>query len=221
MHCVSPPNWWTDGKSQPCFRSSFKRCILDFGGLWKNHLHLVEFSYNNTYQASTGMAQYEALYHHPCKSPTCWIESGDRLVPGPDMIREASEDVDMIRKKLKKAQSRQKSYADRRCKNMKFSVRDSVFLKVSPMRGVVRFERARKLAPRYKGPFSFLKRIGPLPYRVQLPERLSGVHDVFHVSHLRKHVYDSKQIIETAAHDDGDRTKLSTYQKTHSNRGSR
>ena len=147
-----------------------RACILDFGGSWEDHLHLVEFSYNNSYQASIQMAPFEALYGRPCKSPACWIESGDRLVLGPDMIREAANKVDFIRKKLKAAQSRQKSYADNRRRELEFAVGDSVFLKVSPMRGVIRFGKTGKLAPRFIGPFSIFERISPLAYRVQLPE---------------------------------------------------
>ena len=127
-------------------------------------MHLVEFSYNNSCQASIGMAPYEVLYGRPCKSPACWIESEDRLVRGPDKIQEVSKKVDMNRKKLKEAQSREKSYADQRYRNLELSVGDSVFLKVSPMRGVVRFGRAGKLAPRYIGPFLILKRIDQIAY---------------------------------------------------------
>ena len=141
----------------------------DFGGSWEDHLHLVEFSYNNSYQASIEMAPFEALYGRPCRSPACWIEAGDRLVLGPDMIKEATEKVDSIRKKLRTAQSRQKSYYDRRRRDSKFMIRDSVFLKVSPMWGVLRFGKTGKLAPRYIGPFPILERIGSLSYRVQLP----------------------------------------------------
>ena len=133
----------TDGQTERVNRVLevlLRACILDFGGPWENHLHLVEFSYNNSYQASIGMAPYEALYGRPCKSPACWIETGDRLVLGPDMIREASKKVDMIRKKLKEAQSRQKSYADWRRRNLEFSVGDLVSLKISPMRRIVSLE---------------------------------------------------------------------------------
>ena len=177
-------------------------CVHDFGGSWEDHLHLVEFSYNNSYQASLEIAPFEALYGRPCRSPTCWIESGDRLVLGPDMIKEATEKVEFIRKKLLTAQSRQKSYYDRRRRNLEFQVGDSVFLKVSPMRGVLRFGKTGKLAPHYIGPFPILERIGPLAYRVQLPNWLSGVHDVFHISNLRKYVHDPDDIIEEAAQQD-------------------
>lgn len=100
------------------------------------------------------------------------------------MIKEATEKVEFIRKKLIIAQNRQKSYYDRRRRDLEFQVRDFVFLKVSPMRGVLRFWKTGKLAPCYIGPFPLLERVGLLAYRVQLPSWLSGVHNVFHISNL-------------------------------------
>ena len=73
---------------------------------------LVEFAYNNSYQASIQMAPYEALYGRPCRSSICWIEVGESSITGPDLIRDTSEKVGMIRKCLLTAQSRQKIYAD-------------------------------------------------------------------------------------------------------------
>ena len=89
-------------------------CILDFGGTWEEHLPLVEFAYNNSFQSSIGMAPFEALYGRPCRSPTRWWESTDKILLGPDMIREISEKIDLIRRRMKAAQDRQKSYADKR-----------------------------------------------------------------------------------------------------------
>ena len=150
------------------------------------------------------MAPFEALYGRPCKSPACWIEPGDRLVLGPDMIMEASEKVNEIRRKMKTAQDRQKSYADRRRRELKFQVGDEVFLKVSPLKNVIRFGRRGKLAPRFVGPFTITERIGTLAYRVALPEKFEGVHNVFHVSHLRKVVHDPSMTIPIAQLDEVD-----------------
>ena len=102
---------------------------------------LVEFAYNNSYQASIQMAPYEALYGRPCRSPICWTEVGESSITGPDLIRDTSEKVGMIRKSLLTAQSRQKSYADIRRRPLEFEVGDHVFLKVMPKRGVIRFEK--------------------------------------------------------------------------------
>ncbi|GJY02602.1 hypothetical protein Tco_0360754 [Tanacetum coccineum] len=94
--------------------------------------------------------------------------------------------VVLIKEKLKAARDRQKIYADNRRKPLEFEVRDQVMLKVSPWKGVIRFGKKEKLTPRYVGPFEILERIGPVAYRLRLPEKLSGVHDTFHVSNLKK-----------------------------------
>ena len=98
-------------------------------------------AYNNRYQVSIQMTPYEALYERPCRSPICWIEVGESSITGPDLIRDTSEKVGLIQKRLLTAQSRQKSYADRRCRPLEFEVGDHVFLKVIPKRGVVRFSK--------------------------------------------------------------------------------
>jgi hypothetical protein len=101
------------------------------------------------------------------------------------MVKETEEKVQKIIHNMKKAQARQKSYADRRRQPLYFLVGDYVYLKVSPMKGVSRFGIKGKLAPRYTGPFPILEQCGPVAYRLQLPETLS-VHNVFHVSQLKK-----------------------------------
>jgi hypothetical protein len=91
----------------------------------------------------------------------------------------------MVHENLKVAQSRQKSYADKR-RDLSFKVGDFVYLKVSPMRGTRRFKVKGKLAPRYVGPFKIVDRRGEITYQLELTPRLSNVHDVFHVSQLKK-----------------------------------
>jgi len=71
-------------------------CILDFGGSWEQHIPLVKFTYNNSYQATIGTALYEALYGRPCKSPNYWWESTDKIIPGPELIHEISDKVELI-----------------------------------------------------------------------------------------------------------------------------
>ena len=105
---------------------------------------------------------------------------------GPNVLRDAEEQVRMIKDNLRVAQSRQKSYPDTRRRELVFQVRDYVYLKVSPMRGIKRFNVKGKLAPRYIGPFKVLERKGEVAYQLELPESLSGVHDVFHVFQLKK-----------------------------------
>ena len=98
---------------------------------------------------------------------------------------------------MKAAQDRYKSYADKRRRPLEFEVGDHVFLKVSPTKGVVRFGVRGKLNPRYIGPYEILERIGPVAYRLALPPSLAGVHDVFHVSLLRKCLSTEDTVIDT------------------------
>ncbi|GKA47638.1 hypothetical protein Tco_0740521 [Tanacetum coccineum] len=109
----------------------------------------------------------------------------------PELVQETTDKVVLIKEKLKAARDRQKSYADNRRKPLEFEVGDRVMLKVSPWKGVIRFGKKGKLAPRYVGPFEILERIGPVAYRLRLPEELSGVHDTFHVSNLKKCLADA------------------------------
>ena len=110
---------------------------------------------------------------------------GESSTTGPDLIQETTEKVGLIMKRLLTAQSRQKSYANKRRRPLEFEAGDHVFLKVMPKRGVVRFGKQGKLSPRFIGPFKVLERVGAIAYRLALPPSLSGVHEVFHVSMLR------------------------------------
>ena len=115
---------------------------------------------------------------------------------GPELIQETEETVKLIRDRLKEAFSRQKSYADRRRKDIEFEVGDQVFLKVSPWKKVLRFGRKGKLSPRFIGPYRILKRIRPVAYQLDLPPHLSRIHDVFHVSMLRLYRPDPDHVIQ-------------------------
>ncbi|WVZ48906.1 hypothetical protein U9M48_000300, partial [Paspalum notatum var. saurae] len=155
-------------------------------GQTKRSLPYAEFSYKNSYQASLGMSPFEALYGRKCRTPLMWSEVGERTLTGPALLKEAEDRVAEIREKLKAAQSRQKSYADKRRRELCFEVGDFVYLKVSPIPGTRRFQVQGKLAPRYIGPYQVVKRVGAVAYRIQLPEEMSDIHLVFHVSQLRK-----------------------------------
>nr|GEU50104.1 reverse transcriptase domain-containing protein [Tanacetum cinerariifolium] len=104
----------------------------------------------------------------------------------PKLVQETTDKLVLIKEKLKAARDRQKSYAYNRRKPLEFEVGDQVLLKVSPWKGVIRFEKKCKLAPRYVGPFEILERVSPVAYRLRLPKELSSVHDTFHVSNLKK-----------------------------------
>ena len=160
--------------------------MLSYSKKWDECLPLAEFSYNNSYQESIRMAPFEALYGRRCRTPVNWSEAGERNVFGSDMVSEAKEQVRFIQENLKIAQSRQKSYADKKCQSDSFQVGDHVYLRVSPMKGVQRFGVKGKLGPRYVGPFSIIERCGSVAYHLELPAQLSAVHNIFHVSQLRK-----------------------------------
>ena len=142
------------------------------------------------------MAPYEALYGRPCRSPLCCTEVGESFITGPDLIRDTYEKMSLIRQRLLTAQSRKKSYADVRRRPLEFEVRDHVFLKVMPKRGVVRFGKRGKLSPRVIGPFEILERVGTIAYRLALPPSMSGVHEVFQVSMLRKYTPDPAHVVD-------------------------
>ncbi|GKD91772.1 reverse transcriptase domain-containing protein, partial [Tanacetum coccineum] len=162
-----------------------RACVIDFGSSWDIHLSLAEFSYNNSYHLSVRGTPFEALYGRKCRSPILWVEIGESWLIGPELVQDTTDKVVLTKERLKAARDRQKSYADNRRKPLEFEVGDQVLLKVLPWKGVVRFGTKGKLAPRYVGPFEILERIGPVAYRLRLPQELSSVHDTFHVSNLK------------------------------------
>ena len=156
----------------------------------------MEFEYNNSFQATIGMAPFEALYGRKCRSPLCWTEVGERKLLGPEIVQETTDKIDLIQQRIRTAQSRQKSYADIRRRELEFEEGDHVFLKVSPTRGVQRFGKKGKLSSRFVGPFDILKKVSTTAYMLALPPELSHVHNVFHVSMLRKYIRDPSHIIQ-------------------------
>ncbi|KAA3453025.1 pol protein [Gossypium australe] len=188
----------SDGQSERVIQileDMLRGCVLDFGGSWEELLPLAEFAYNNSYQASIKMAPYEALYGRRCRTPTCWTELGERQMLGPELVAETENKVKKIQARLKEASDRQKSYADLRRRDIEFAVGDEVFLKVSPWKKVLRFGKKGKLSPRFIGPFKVMKRVGPVAYQLELPAELSQIHDVFHVSMLRRYRSDPSHIL--------------------------
>ncbi|KAA0048435.1 pol protein [Cucumis melo var. makuwa] len=189
----------TDGQTErlnQVLEDMLRACALEFPSSWNSHLHLMEFAYNNNFQATIGMAPFEALYGKCCRSPIYWDEVGEQRLMGPELVQSTNEAIQKIRSRMQTAQSRQKSYADVRRKDLEFNVGNKVFLKVAPMKGVLRFERRGKLSPHFVGPFEILERIDLVAYRLALPPSLSAVHDVFHVSMLRKYVPDPSHVVD-------------------------
>jgi hypothetical protein len=132
------------------------------------------------------MSPFQALYGRSCRTPLHWDQLGERKVFGPDILVEAEENIRMVRDNLKIEQSRQWRYADTRRRELIFEVGDYVYLKVSPIRGIKRFRVKGKLAPWYIRPYQIQARRGEVAYQLSLPESLPAVHDVFHVSQLKK-----------------------------------
>ncbi|GJY61582.1 hypothetical protein Tco_0462239 [Tanacetum coccineum] len=150
--------------------------VIDFGG---------------SYHLSIRCAPFKALYRRKCRSPILWAEIGESSLTGLELVQETIDKVVLVKEKPKAARDRQKSYIDYRRKPLEFEVGDRVLLRVSPWKGVVRFGKKGKLAPRYVEPFKILKRIGLVAYRLRLLKELNSVHDTFHVSNLKKCLADA------------------------------
>ncbi|GJT15084.1 putative reverse transcriptase domain-containing protein [Tanacetum coccineum] len=144
-----------------------RACVINFGNGWDNHLPLVELFYNNRYNSSIKATPFEALYGRKCRSLIYWTEVGDYQLTGPEIIHETTEKI----------------------------VRNKVMSKVSPWKGVIHFRKQEKLNLRYIRPFKVLAKVGPVAYRLELPQELSGVHNTFHVSNLNKCLLDASPVI--------------------------
>nr|GEV42438.1 retrotransposable element Tf2 [Tanacetum cinerariifolium] len=158
----------TDGQSERTIQTledMLRACVIDFRKGWERHLPLVEFSYNNSYHCSI------------------------------KVIQEPTKKIIQIRQRLQAARDRQRSYANVRRKPLEFQVGDRVMLKLSPQKGVIRFEKQGKLNPRYIGPFKILKRVGPVTYTIELPKELSNVNSTFYISNLKKSLPDESHVI--------------------------
>ncbi|GJR01628.1 putative reverse transcriptase domain-containing protein [Tanacetum coccineum] len=150
----------TDGQSEHTIQTledMLRACVLDFGGSCDVYLPLVKFSYNNSYHSSVRCAPFKALYGRKYRSPIMWAEVGEGQLIGPELVQETTEKTSQIKDRLKAALDR-----------------------------VVRFGKKGKLAPRFVGPFEIIQKVGPVAYRLDLPEELKGIHDMFHVSNLKK-----------------------------------
>ena len=174
-----------------------RSCVIDYKGSWDRHIPLVEFMYNNSFQLSIGMTPYEALYGRKCRTPLCWTELSEKKIIGPDLIQETEEKVKMIRERLKVATDRQKSYADMRRKDIRYEIGKKAFLKVSPWKKVMRFGKNGMLSPRFIGPYEVIEKVGPVEYRLALPPELEKIHNVFHVSILRRYRSNPSHVVSS------------------------
>ncbi|GKB73886.1 putative reverse transcriptase domain-containing protein [Tanacetum coccineum] len=157
----------TDGQSErtiQTLKDMLRACVMDFGNGWDRHLPLIEFSYNNSYHTSIKAAPFEVLYGRKCRSPICWAEVEDAQLTGTEIVRETTEKIIQIKHRLQASRNRQRSYANKRRKPLEFQVWDTVMLKVSPWKGVIRFGKRGKLNPRYIRPFKILAKVGTVAY---------------------------------------------------------
>nr|GEW52527.1 putative reverse transcriptase domain-containing protein [Tanacetum cinerariifolium] len=143
------------------------------------HVRALMMTVHNDLQKQIHEAQKEAMKKKNS-------EVRDSQLTSPELIHETTENIVQNKNHLLTARSRHKSYANRRTKPLEFKVGDMVMLKVSPWKGIVRFEKHKKLSPRYIRPFRILARVGPVAYTLELPEELKGIHSTFFVSNLTK-----------------------------------
>jgi len=188
-------NGQTEGTIQT-LEDMLRAYALDFKKAWDEQLVLIEFSYNNSYNAIIGMAPYGALCGGKCRTPLYWQEIDEALNIGPELIKSHQDKIRVIQERMRVAQSRQKSYADRRRRPLEFQVGDQVFLRVFPTKGIARFDMIGKLSTRYIWSYPIVQTIGELAYRLELPQELPRVHNVFHVSQLQKYIPDPSHVIE-------------------------
>jgi hypothetical protein len=142
-----------------------RACVMEYPGSWDKNLLWAEFLYNNSYQESLKMALFEVLYGHQCRTPLNWIEPGEKVIFGPDIVEEAEATVSHNQENMRATKSCQKSYANKRRRPLEFAVGDHVYLKVSPMKGMKKFGRKGKLAPHYIRPFLILEKCGSMTYK--------------------------------------------------------
>jgi hypothetical protein len=169
--------------------------VMEKPSKWEDYLHLVEFTYNNEYQASLKISPFEALYGRKFNSPVSWDNPVDRPVVGPKLIKEMEEQMLKIKQNLKATQDRQKIYVEKNRTHREFKVGDHVFLKVKDNRSSLKLGNNAKLAAIFFGPFEILERIGPDAYMLSLPASMT-IHNVFHVSLLKKYIPDSNHVID-------------------------
>jgi len=188
----------TDGQTERTIQTLedlLRACVFEDHRSWDTLLPLIEFTYNNSYHASIGMAPYEALYGRKCQTPLCWYQDGESSIVGPELVQQTTEKVRVIQERMKIAQSRQKSYADQRRRPLEFQEGDHVFLRVTTTTGVGRALKSKKLTPKFIGPYQILQRVGPVAYKIALPLNLANLHNVFHVSQLRNYMADPSHVI--------------------------
>ena len=142
------------------------------------------------------MTPFEALYGRKCRTPMSWNSLEGIIIVGPEMLKEMEEHIIQICQRFKEANDKQKSYVDAKRTPREFSVGEKVLLRVKPQKSTIKFGKNAKLAPRYVGPFEILEVVNPLAYKIALPPALARMHDVFHVSYLKKYITHHEHMID-------------------------
>ena len=142
------------------------------------------------------MTPYEALYGRRYRISIHWHEDGEMKYLEPELVDQATKAIQKIQQRMKTSQCQQKSYTDRRHRSLEFEVGDQVFVRTSIMGGVMRFGKKGKLSPRFVRPFKILERVRKVAYQLVRPPSITGIHEVFHVSILRKYVNDPSHILK-------------------------
>jgi hypothetical protein len=169
--------------------------VMDKPSKWEYYLQLVEFAYNNGYQASLRMIPFESLYGRKCDTLVSWDNPIDRVVLGSYLLKDMEDQVVKIKHNLKATQDRHTVYAKKNRTIREFKVGEHVLLKVKLKKSSLKLGSCTKLAAKFCGPFEILDRIGPVAYMLALPASMN-VHNVFHVSLLKKYVHDPNHVID-------------------------
>lgn len=151
----------TNGQTQRTIQTLedlLRACAIEHKGSWMECLPLVGFMYNNSYQSSIAMAPFEVLYGRKCRTPICWYEDGEALLLGPEILQQVTNQVKLIREKIKASQDRQRSYYDKRKKPLEFQAGEHVFLKISPVTEIGRALKSHKLTSKFLSPCQILKK---------------------------------------------------------------
>ncbi|KAM2280565.1 hypothetical protein ACFX1S_041275 [Malus domestica] len=183
-----------DGQSEKTIQTLediLRSSILQFRDTSHQCLSLIEFAYNNSFHSSIGISPFKALYGKPCRTPLCWSEVGERVLVGPEIVDETTQNIQVIKVNLKATHDQQKSITDRHSTDKVYKVDDWVFLKLSLWKDVVRFRKMWLMIR----PYQIIEQVGEVAYRLDLPPELLRVHNVFHVSMLQIYVSDPPHVI--------------------------
>ena len=171
---------------------------MDKPGKWEYYLYLVEFAYNNHFQVSVGMNLFEIMYGWKCNTPISWSSHVDRLMLGPELLKNMELTVKHVQNNLKVSKYRKESYEYLKRTTWNFQVGEHVSIKVKPKKSSLRLRKYLKLEHIHCRPIEILEKIGPVAYKLASPPTIK-VHNFFHVSILKKYIHDATHVIESNA----------------------